>query len=395
MKIILFCLATLFIPTFVSADVIDLNTGSTVVGQLLEINEHDIRVATNVGFPIYYYYENIYRINGLSALHFKEIYYQDKSLISDNDEINLSDEGLVDDEIYKRNNFSKGNYEENVKFNILQNENNQIDLSEYLNDSNGKKQNFKENKSREILTKEPEVIVKIDVELGSTDAMNEFFKENEVPLGGNNIEELKIDEDNNINSSKNNQNNIKVNWTLLQKSNVVNRVMDRYVFIESFGIIFNQILRFELNFIIKKFDRILSQFPTIVNVFKLGFNEAFKFYKVKFGFIAVKIIVLFIILILYSLYCYPLMLVAKIFNLKSLWMAWIPLFQQILIIRMANKSLWFLFLYFIPFVRFLNIAYLWSEISFFMGKSRINGIFMLVPFVNLIVLWKFSFFNRK
>ena len=74
-------LISLFISSFAavsSADTLTLNNGNQIDGKILEINEYDLRIDTQIGFPIYYYYEQIYLVNDLTSDKFKSLFYQDK-----------------------------------------------------------------------------------------------------------------------------------------------------------------------------------------------------------------------------------------------------------------------------------------------------------------------------
>ena len=88
----------------------------------------------------------------------------------------------------------------------------------------------------------------------------------------------------------------------------------------------------------------------------------------------------------YALLCFPLMRIAH--RLKaSGWMAWVPILQIFLIIRIADKSsLWFLFFFF-PGINLLAFLFAWMSIARRLERSHRLGYLMLVPGVNVLTLW--------
>ena len=89
---------------------------------------------------------------------------------------------------------------------------------------------------------------------------------------------------------------------------------------------------------------------------------------------------------MYALVCLPFMLIARKLHLNG-WMAWIPILQIFLLIRMAGKSLvWFL-LFFLPVINLLAFLFAWMSIVRRLGQPRWFGYLMLVPGVNLLLLW--------
>lgn len=88
----------------------------------------------------------------------------------------------------------------------------------------------------------------------------------------------------------------------------------------------------------------------------------------------------------YMLLCFPLMRIAH--RLKaSGWMAWIPILQIFLILRIANKSsVWFLFFFF-PGINLLTFLFAWMSIARRLERSHWLGYLMLVPGVNVLTLW--------
>lgn len=94
--------------------------------------------------------------------------------------------------------------------------------------------------------------------------------------------------------------------------------------------------------------------------------------------------------ILYFLVCFPLMFIVSRNYLSGL-MAWIPIVQLFLLVRLAQKPIWWVLLLFIPVVNLIIFVALWTNIARSLQKPSWLGIFMIVPGVNLILLWYFAF----
>ncbi len=76
---------------------------------------------------------------------------------------------------------------------------------------------------------------------------------------------------------------------------------------------------------------------------------------------------------------------------ESPWQAWIPIVQVFQQVKMADREWWWFLLYLVPIVNIFAIAMVWSDISQKTGNSSIWGIFMLVPFLNLVSLLYLAF----
>lgn len=88
----------------------------------------------------------------------------------------------------------------------------------------------------------------------------------------------------------------------------------------------------------------------------------------------------------YALFCFPLARIARRLQASS-WMAWVPILQIFLIIRIADKSpVWFLFFFF-PGANLFAFLFAWMSIARRLEKSHRLGYLMLIPGVNLLVLW--------
>ena len=80
-----------------------------------------------------------------------------------------------------------------------------------------------------------------------------------------------------------------------------------------------------------------------------------------------------------------LMKIAKKTNTENAWFAWIPILNIILMVQCAKKPLWWIILFFIPFVNIVAMIMIWMAISKNVGKPEWLGILMIIPFGNIVV----------
>lgn len=89
---------------------------------------------------------------------------------------------------------------------------------------------------------------------------------------------------------------------------------------------------------------------------------------------------------IYVLICYPLMRLSHRFKCGG-WMAWVPILQIFQLLRVADKSpIWFLFFLF-PVISLLAFVFVGMSIARRLEQPYWLGYFMLVPGVNIFVLW--------
>jgi hypothetical protein len=97
---------------------------------------------------------------------------------------------------------------------------------------------------------------------------------------------------------------------------------------------------------------------------------------------------LFFFLIFLAVYAYMaicLMKIAKKTNTDNAWLAWIPVGNLILLLQIAKKPIWWIILFFVPFVNLVMIILVWMAVAKELGKPDWLGILMIVPIANLIV----------
>jgi hypothetical protein len=110
------------------------------------------------------------------------------------------------------------------------------------------------------------------------------------------------------------------------------------------------------------------------------------------GFMTI-ILVVSAVLYLYGSLC--LFLIAKKLDVPAAWLAWIPIIQVWTFFQSAGKSLWWILLFFIPFVNLIVGVYLWMCIAENLGKNKWLGLLTLVPIANLILPAVLAFSKKE
>lgn len=92
-----------------------------------------------------------------------------------------------------------------------------------------------------------------------------------------------------------------------------------------------------------------------------------------------------------GLYIYmglTLMTIGKKLNFESPWMAWVPIANIYMMLKIADLPGWTLILLFIPFINFLFtffMIYVWMKIAEKRGFESWVGILMIVPVIGIAV----------
>ncbi|HNV23645.1 MAG TPA: hypothetical protein PKH98_02030 [Candidatus Omnitrophota bacterium] len=99
--------------------------------------------------------------------------------------------------------------------------------------------------------------------------------------------------------------------------------------------------------------------------------------------------------VFYALFCYPLMLIGQKLGFAYAWIAWIPILNLFLMIKMAGASfLSFVFL-FIPIIDIFVFISLWGKIIDYLQKPPILSILMILPGPNLLLIWFLALAKTK
>ena len=89
---------------------------------------------------------------------------------------------------------------------------------------------------------------------------------------------------------------------------------------------------------------------------------------------------------LYVYNAFALMTIANRTYTENAWMAWIPVLNIYLMVKIAEKPWWWLIIIFIPILGIIPYILVWMRISERLGKSPWLGVLMIVPVVSLVVI---------
>ena len=98
-----------------------------------------------------------------------------------------------------------------------------------------------------------------------------------------------------------------------------------------------------------------------------------------------------LVLAMYAYMAYTLQLIAKKTTTPKTWWAWVPIFNIFLLVKIAQKSYWWVLWALIPIVNLVISAILWMRIAVRLGKPKWLGILAVIPFVNFIVMGYLAF----
>lgn len=96
-------------------------------------------------------------------------------------------------------------------------------------------------------------------------------------------------------------------------------------------------------------------------------------------------ITIIIVLAIYAYWSVAVMTMADKTGVPNGWYAFIPIVNIWLMLNIARKPVWWLILFFVPFVNAIMAIVLWMALAQAMGHPSWWGIMLIVPFVNMIV----------
>ena len=91
-------------------------------------------------------------------------------------------------------------------------------------------------------------------------------------------------------------------------------------------------------------------------------------------------------LCIYLYFAYTMMVIANKTKTPNSWMAWVPILNLFLMVKVAGKSYWWILLLLIPIVNAVVAVYLWMEISRRRGFSSYLGLLLLIPILGTLFL---------
>ena len=96
-------------------------------------------------------------------------------------------------------------------------------------------------------------------------------------------------------------------------------------------------------------------------------------------------------LAIYAYMAYTMQAIAKKTRTSRTWWAWVPLLNIFLLVKIAEKSYWWVLWNLIPIVNWVITAILWMKVAARLGKPKWLGILMLIPIANFIVMGYLAF----
>ena len=97
------------------------------------------------------------------------------------------------------------------------------------------------------------------------------------------------------------------------------------------------------------------------------------------------ILALVIPLAMWAYVAYSLQTIARKTNAENGWWAWIPIANIVLMLKIAQKPIWWVVLVLIPIVNIVIFVLVWMAIAEARGKARWLGILIIIPIGNLIL----------
>lgn len=126
----------------------------------------------------------------------------------------------------------------------------------------------------------------------------------------------------------------------------------------------------------------------------IDINTTTPFIFIGLAFIFLAIVYLLFVAVIYVFTSICLYKIAKKISVEPYWMAWVPIANFFLIIKMAGKSYWWFVLLLIPGVNIATWVIIWINIVKKFGLEEWYAILMIVPLVNFVVLGYLAFSNK-
>ncbi len=73
------------------------------------------------------------------------------------------------------------------------------------------------------------------------------------------------------------------------------------------------------------------------------------------------------------------------------WWAFVPILNTILLIKMADKEMWWVILLFIPIVNWITFIILWMKVAESCGQSQVWGFLATLPLLNFVALFVLAY----
>jgi hypothetical protein len=100
-----------------------------------------------------------------------------------------------------------------------------------------------------------------------------------------------------------------------------------------------------------------------------------------------------IVLAIYIFMGFCLQKIAQKTGTESSWMAYVPILQILLMLKVADKPSWYLILCFVPLVNLIMAVMIWVWIAETLGRSKVIAALCAITSVGLVVLLPFYAFS--
>ncbi len=82
-------------------------------------------------------------------------------------------------------------------------------------------------------------------------------------------------------------------------------------------------------------------------------------------------------------------------NADIAWFAFVPILNTILLIKMAAKPMWWIFLLLIPIVNLVAFFALWMEVAKACDQSPVWGFLTMIPPISLVSIFVMAYGSRS
>lgn len=102
-------------------------------------------------------------------------------------------------------------------------------------------------------------------------------------------------------------------------------------------------------------------------------------------------IILVVFLAMYAFFAFCFMKIAEKTGTENGWWAWIPILNLLLMLKIADRPMWWIILFIVPFVSLVIALVVGADICKACGKSPWLTLGMLIPLVNFGVIGYLAF----
>lgn len=93
-----------------------------------------------------------------------------------------------------------------------------------------------------------------------------------------------------------------------------------------------------------------------------------------------------IFIVVYVYFAYTLMVIANKVGEKNSWLAWIPIANIFLMLKVARLSYWWILGFFVPILNFILLIWIFMGMSARRGFNKWMGLLVLIPFIGPFII---------